>query len=306
MKRFLLNITLFGILLLIIVGAFELFLMRFSNEFSYKHNYLKDHQDDIEVLILGGSQSSNSINPWFFKKKTFDAAITARYLYMDNKMAQEFIPQMSNLKTVILTVSNLVLYRSYQYHFKGSMERILEDEYRCMYLKYMGYHYGTFDYKYWPETVNSRLNYWGRIFMDNDQQRNRCDSIGYQIVPLHSGKDWEYSQVPVPVDYSDKNLEMAFTENVGYLKQISKICKDHNIKFILVHIPYYKTAQAVITPTDEKYFYKMISEVKSVNEDVIFLNLMKDKRFGPSDFFNAIHLNDNGAKKIATIIDEKI
>lgn len=305
MKRFILNIALFGIILLIIVGAFELFLMRFSNEFSYKHNYLKKHSNDIEVLILGGSQSSNSINPWAFKEKTFDAAITARYLYMDYQMAEEFIPQMKNLKAVVLTVSNLILYRSYKYHFKGSMEQLLEDEYRCMYLKYMGYHYGKFDYKYWPETANSKLNFWGRIFMDNDQQRNRCDSLGYQKVPLHA-KDWENAQVPKEVDYSDGNLEMAFEENVEYLKRISKLCKDNGAKFILVHIPYYKTAQDVITPTDEQYFSKMVSEVKSSNEDMIMLNLMKDSRFGPDDFFNAIHLNDNGATKIAAIIDEKI
>lgn len=305
MKRFIINIALFGIILLIIVGVFELFLMRFSNEFSYKHNYLKKHSNDIEVLILGGSQSSNSINPWAFKEKTFDAAITARYLYMDYKMAEEFVPQMKNLKAVVLTVSNLILYRSYKYHFKGSMEQLLEDEYRCMYLKYMGYHYGTFDYKYWPETVNSKLNYLGRIFMNNDQQRNRCDSLGYQVVPLHA-KDWENAQVPTEVDYSDSNLEKAFEENVEYLKQISLLCKERHAKLILVHIPYFKTAQAAITQTDEQFFSKMISEVKSVNNDVEILNLMKDSRFGPDDFFNAIHLNDNGAKKIAAIIDEKI
>ena len=206
MKRFLLNITLFGILLLIIVGAFELFLMRFSNEFSYKYRYLKRHNKELEVLILGGSQSSNCIDPSLFKKKTFNAAITARYFYNDYKIAMEFVPQMPKLKAVILTVSNLALYRSYNYHFMGSMEDLLETEYKCMYVKYMGHKETLLDLKYWPETINSHFNYIGRIFAKNDLIRNNCDSLGYQQVALHAGKNWQYSQMPHKTNYNDPNF----------------------------------------------------------------------------------------------------
>lgn len=306
MKRFILNIALFGIILLIIVGAFELFLMRFSNEFSYKHNYLKKHNKEIEVLILGASQSSNCIDPSLFKNKTFNAAITARYIYNDYKIAMEFVPQMPKLKAVILTVSNLALYRSYNYHFTGSMEDLLETEYKCMYVKYMGQKETLLDLKYWPETINSHFDYIGRIFAKNDQIRNNCDSLGYQKVALHAGENWQYSQMPHKTDYNDPNLMLAFNENVNYIKEISRICDENNVTLYLVHVPYYKTAQEKITTKDKELFKLFINRIKSSSPNIVVYNLMNNNNYEDEDFFNAVHLNYIGAKKLSKTLNNLI
>lgn len=292
--------------MIIITGTIELLLMRYSNGYSFKKRYLNEHSDSIEVLLLGGSHTENQINPHLFKKNTFNAACQGRYLYYDYKIAEQNLPHMKNLKDIVLTISSLVIFRSMSYDASNNMADELKDGYRCMYLKYMGIHYGKFDWQYWPELVNSKLDFMKRILAKSDKERNACDMKGYAKLPIKHIKGWENNQIPAFVDYSEENVLKAYHENLIYIKNLAYLCKRQGVKLILVQMPYYKTARTKVTNKDIKMLESFVDSVKTINKDVAFLNYLDDNRFDSTDFYNSNHLNSQGADKVTQLIMKEI
>ena len=44
----------------------------------------------------------------------------------------------------------------------------------------------------------------------------------------------------------------------------------------------------------------------SINENLIYFDMLEDKRFSEDDFYDADHLNECGAAKLTKILDEYI
>lgn len=55
--------ALFTLLLLLVCAGIELYLLTVLNEYSYKKQYVEQHSEDIQLLILGHSHVANGINP---------------------------------------------------------------------------------------------------------------------------------------------------------------------------------------------------------------------------------------------------
>ena len=94
---------------------------------------------------------------------------------------------MNNLNCVILPYGYGLEYNSMRYSVarkaspgkKARFQKDLSGTYRCMYYKYMGYSFKPTDFIYWSEILNSKLDFWNRLFCRSDIKMNQCDSLGY-------------------------------------------------------------------------------------------------------------------------------
>lgn len=300
MKKFLIYISGFSILVFILFGCVELLLLLVPNEYTYKLNYLKRHKDDIKCLVIGNSHASTGIDAGRLGDSAFNAAISGRFIYYDAKLAELYIPKMRNLRSVIMPLSYDTQYFSYQYEDIWNYPSDFETTPRCMYAKYAGIYYNN-ERQYCSEILFSKMNLLGRLLGRN---RIMCDSLGLERFPLTERRDgWDKVGLVRKRLKAHKNAEKCVAEITGYFEQICKVCNDANVQLILFTVPYYKTARDSVTQTG-------ISEMHSIAERLCTLygakyyDYMCDNRFFADDFKNATHLNEQGAAKLSDIIRE--
>ena len=75
MKKFIHNIIIFGIILLLMNIAIEFLLFLRPNEYSYKRAYVEEHIGDIRYLLLGNSHIVHSLKPDILGDGVFNMAI---------------------------------------------------------------------------------------------------------------------------------------------------------------------------------------------------------------------------------------
>ena len=105
MKKFLINITLFLLPVVIFLTTVEFLLRKIPNDYSYKYNYLLKKASAIEVLALGSSHSFYGINPLYFNKISYNAAYVSQDLKYDYCIFNLFSKNFKNLKTLVINIS---------------------------------------------------------------------------------------------------------------------------------------------------------------------------------------------------------
>lgn len=306
MKTFLLKVVAFGALVILLCLGLELFFLTVPNEYSYKREYIEKNGDKIATLILGHSHAANGIDPKLLGDSVFNMAISARNTYYDAAIAERYVPQMKNLRRVIWPLGYNFQYLSYIYPCtsRKKEETSYTATYKCMYEKYMGISYeADIPYKHWSEILNSKLNY-GAIFLNGDfKEKIGCDSLGYQKLGERP-TNWKEHKLPVAPDFANPNAALAMQEGLSYMKRIARVCKDNNVRLIVITMPCYKTFLDKTTERGINDMYLCVESMRSVYPDMEYYNFIADTCFVDEDFFNSSHLNDVGAKKFTKILRE--
>lgn len=102
MKKFIHNITIIGIILLLINIAIEFLLFLRPNQYSYKRMYVEEHINDIRCLLLGNSHIANALKPNILGNGVFNMAISSRNIVYDIELAKRYVPQMTQLEILIM------------------------------------------------------------------------------------------------------------------------------------------------------------------------------------------------------------
>ena len=98
-----------------------------------------------------------------------------------------------------------------------------------------------------------------------------------------------------------------FKQNTNNLVHIAKLCKAHHVKLIIVTTPAASCYYCYVTDDVKNNMRYMVSQAKQTNTDVVYVNLLSDKRFNDDDFFDSDHLNmDYGAVKYSKVINNII
>ena len=105
MRKFIIKLILVISPFIIIALPMEYFLRQVPNDYIYKSNYLDEHSNEIEVLILGGSHSYFGINPDYFTAKTFNAGNVSQPLNIDFKLLEKYQNNFKSLKIIIIPMS---------------------------------------------------------------------------------------------------------------------------------------------------------------------------------------------------------
>lgn len=306
MKKFFINIVSLSACCLFALFLCELFLLTVPNRYSYKRGYIEKHLNDIQILLLGNCHIEDALIPNILGAHTFNTAISGREPVYDFEIAKRYIPQMNQLKVVLMQFD----YRSFAFGRERNNPRDYkihgghEATFKCMYYKYMGMRVDPF--WYWSEILNSELDYKKRIWVSFAHQIE-SDTLGFvKLLDVNKIDNWEYWDLPRIYDLS-KPIDQSEYDNLynGYrtLAQISHKC---GVRLILVSTPMYKTYQEDMIPEVEEEMCNFINKIKKEYPDVEYYDFQHDGRFLPEDFHDASHLSESGSRKFSEIIHEII
>lgn len=307
MRKFLINLTVYSILAVLLLATIETSLLFIPNTYSYKREYLEKHINDIRILFLGSSYIEEGVCPEIIGEGCFNMAIAGRNIIFDAEIAKKYFPIMNHLEIVIMPL-DYSLFEFGRGHKNPLDTRIdldrMTDTYRCMHYKYMNLHVGSF--MYWSEILNSQLNYISR-FWQSREENVECDSLGYVSVTLNDRKDgWEYRAVPPIIDTSKNIDENAFRLYWPNVEAMADCAKEIGAKLVLVNTPKYETYQNDINSDVVKEMDQLILQLQEKFNNVIYWDYTYSDEFGADDFFDACHLSDVGAKKFSKMLNKKI
>ena len=231
MKRFLRDIALFVLPLLIIAVALEFVAESISNSYTYKRDYMEQNGAEIRTLILGSSNAYDGLNPSVLPN-AFNLANSSQTLEDDYRLLTKYIDEIDSLQTVIVGLG---------YHSLGATT---QDNRRTYYTIYMDLYPRWPISKYSFEVCNIEVLIKKVIKYAVSRDVTRCDSLGQRIghtkEAAQSGAEWWNKDVQSLVD-NDRMVggkwSMVIEENTRYLKAIVDLCNTHNVKPVIVQMP---------------------------------------------------------------------
>lgn len=307
MKRFLTYIAAFSCVLLLACAGIEFGLLKISNEYAFKRDYIERHGDDIKVLALGHSHISNGFNAGEVGDRVFNIATSGRLLYYDAEIVRRYVPHLNNIICVVIPLGYDFQYQSYRNVVKEK-EQVYNSYYRCMFTKYWDMPYpGDSRYGYWSELLNSQVNFISRFFAGGFEELNECDRNGWEEMKLSDRSDlWQEEHLPVEFDRNTEVAKAAFSENLEYMRLIARVCKDKGVRLVVVTMPCYRTYSELMTKEGISDMAQCLDAMKQVYPAVEYYNFMDDDRFSTEDFFDSSHLSDVGTSKFARIFREEV
>lgn len=304
MKLFIKNLLILSLLFVLVLIAFELFMLTVPNRYSYKYNYVKDHLDDIEILFLGNCHIEDGVNPKFIGDRSFNTAISGREIVYDVELARRFVPSMKKLKAVLIQLD----YRSFGFGREKPNPRDYkihgghEATFKCMYTKYMKMRVDGL--WYWSEILNSELNYKYRIWLSKKDQIE-CDSLGFVSLKVVNKLDvWEYWDLPRLYDVTKVINKSEYDALYHHYETIAQLTNARGIRLILLVTPMYKTYQEDMVPQVRDEMSAFAEKLEQTYSNVEYYDFTDDSRFQAIDFYDASHLSEIGSQKFSTIIKD--
>lgn len=300
MKLFLFKILLFLLPTLFIGLILEFALRNIPNDFKVKERIFKEVSKDIEVLFLGNSHAYRGINPKFMDRKSFNAAYVSQSLDIDYKFLEHNIDLMPNLSFVVIPISYATLF--------GNLESSAESWRLKNYCIYYNINLSS-NVIHHSELLSIDL-------MKNLKRLKKyyyegltsitTDSLGYGI---YKGVfELEKTGEKAAKRHTKDNYD-ALEDNIRVLQAIIKLAREKQLKIIFYTPPAYYTYRNNLDSNQLNLTFSILNRINNKIQNVYYINFLDDKEFNHYDYFDADHLNQNGAekltKKIATFIQSE-
>ena len=282
MKSFIKTVSFTLLFLIVIILAGELVFQSWphDNVYTFKHEYMEEHCEDIKTLLIGHSQMEYGFNPHVLGDSVFNLAMCGRVIYYDVELLKRYMPRMKNLKTVILPMG--YSFNNFNKFYKTQKNRA---PYLFYYYKDMGIAYPQFMKKIWLPYFFSVKD------IKKDGTVFPVDSMGWAKV------DIEYNG-SAPNDTLLLHQVLS-EEYISSLTEISKICDIHNVRFIIITFPYADSFLKETTGIGIANLNQTILSVKSIHP-VEYGNYISDSCFRDNNLYiDPTHLNARGATQFA-------
>lgn len=308
MKRFLTRILLLVALPLLMFSLLYEFLARkVPNVYSYKNEWLSTNAKSVKILNLGSSHGYFGIDPTVFSTTAFNAAHESQDLKYDHFIFMRFIQDMDSLRVLVLPIS-----------YGSLLGNGLENSGECWraknYCIYYHCNYHRFQLYYNSEFYNDiyhgDLHFWKLVVSTFGSIPNcNCDEFGKGIRNVFEEREneWWEENGRIRAIYHTKPIDtMAVKINKKYVQQMIDECANKGITVLLVTTPTYKTYRDNMDGKQLQIMLDCCQCFQRNNNNVIYLNLLSDKRFHTIDFSDSDHLNEYGAKKLTGVLQQTI
>ncbi len=293
MKRFIIRSILFCLPVVAILICVE-GTLRHSSDYRYKADWLNEHSQDVECLILGNSHTLSGLQPTEFPIKTFNAAFSSQTFQFDLCILKKYKAQMHNLLCVILPVSYCSL--------TDDPNMGVEYWRKRGYVLY--FDYPTDDNKYkgmlpinastWIRFVKVLLG--PNITVDSLGRRNSTDLK--DRMPY-----WKTTGIITAERHTDvENKANNVCENLVALDSIIALCKESNVKILLLNTPTHIEYRKHLDQSQLALMNRVCDSITLAHENVYRLNYFSDSTFVDDDFYDTDHLNEYGAKRLSIML----
>ena len=307
MKRFIKTIILFFIPISLGLCVLEIGMRAVPNSYSFKKNWLDKNISSVHIWSFGSSHGLYGISPKYFSKPAFNSAHVSQPLKYDAFIFHKYIEKADSLEWVILPVSYFTM--------TSKMEDGSEWWRIKNYCIYYDCPYHEWEPKYNMEIIGNPLSFYEQIkrvkrYLIKGVDDNSCDSFGLDLGYSKEKREEEwYMNGKQRVKFHTQNLqekELTIQENIAYLESIIKRCEEKNVSVLLLTTPVCSTYYECVDSAQYSLMIETCQNMERKYNNAQYLNLFKDSRFVEEDFFDADHLETEGAAKLTKILEEYI
>ncbi|SDB48305.1 hypothetical protein SAMN03097699_1619 [Flavobacteriaceae bacterium MAR_2010_188] len=294
------NLLLIFILPILVIGiTMELLLRNIPNRFQLQNDYILESGSDIETLIIGSSHTEFGINPKYLESAAFNLSNVSQPVDIDLQLLKHYQKFLPNLKTVIIRLSYTTLF-----------ER-LNDSKESWRMK---------DYTIYQDLESDGIAFNSEILsVSLSQNINRI--YDYYVLKIDEVKSNSLGWGTEAVSSKSKNLDTTgeivakkhtieneeyFEANQDSFKAIVELAQENSIEVIVITLPAYETYFKNMEENQIENTIQFGKTLAKTYPNVRYLNFLEDKRFNKSDFYDADHLNEIGARKFSRIINDSL
>ena len=286
MRKFLKKILLYALPIILMAVAMELLVEQIPNSYTYKRQYMEQHATSLHTLILGSSYAYDGIDAALLPH-AFNLANSSQCFEDDYRLLAKYLSQMDSLQTVILPLSY------------SSLQMVSSSNRRGYYTIYMELYSRWPISKYSFECCNLELMAKKIVkYLLNDDMV-RCDSLGQRLGHTLASRpdDWQQTQALVSNDRFVGPAAMPYVEeNIQWLQQMAELCAGKGVRLFLVAMPVLSGYRQGM-PQEQIALMEQVLLDMSAQYDCV--QVLDYQRWGcNADFWNATHLNIDGARRL--------
>lgn len=287
MKRFLRNIALFVMPLLIIATVLEIVVESLPNSYTYKRTYMEQHAGEIQTLFLGSSNAYDGLNPNVIPH-AFNLANSSQTIEDDYRLLSRYIDAMDSLNTVVLGLG---------YH---SLALTTHANRRMYYTIYMDI------YPRWPlseysfEVFNLELLLKKITKYTVSRDIMRCDSLGQRVghtrEAVERGTEFWNRDVEGMVDNDRMYVNRQWRTidaNYRLICQIVDLCNAHGVQPVIVQMPVMGEYKEKL-PREQVDLYQEV--LQSLDSCAICIDA-SDWPIPADGWYNATHLTKEASEE---------
>lgn len=299
MRLFIKNIVAFSTLVLILLISAEVYVENIPNPARDKHIWMTEHADEVETIILGSSHTYYGIRPDLLGNNAYSLALVSQTYRYDAYLLKHY--NMPKLKNVILPFSYFSLWEDIDSQDDLSFEAT---RYRI----------------YMNCDIHSKFGKYGFEFTHIDSFKEKLKSIykpsnmswdkygwGTNYTLSSRKEDWDNGEIRAKNNTYPDNSEYV-SLNISFMQEIIDFCNKRNVQLYIVTTPVSHTFFVNESSHQKEINSKEIQKILKLNPNVIYVNYECDSSFTSKHFYDADHLNTDGAKllslKLSRILKE--
>lgn len=290
MQTFLKKILLYLLPIAILAIGLEIYVDSIPNSYTYKRQYMEQHADEIQTLVLGSSYAYDGIDAEFLPC-AFNLANSSQCFEDDYRLLAKYLPQMDSLQSVILPMSY------------SSLQMVSSSNRRVYYTIYMDI------YPRWPLSKYSfecfNLELMTKKIAKHLLNENivRCDSLGQRLGHTLAARprDWQNTQALVKNDRFVGASAMPYVEeNIQWLQQMAALCEGRDVNLYLLAMPILAEYREAMPKEQITLMERVMQDMAEKYHNVHVLDYQSWGK--EDDFYNATHLNTDGAELFTTML----
>ena len=300
MKRFYIAVLLFMLPIFVFVGGAECFVRRQPNIYRYKNDWMDQHAEEVETLIIGNSFAMNGVIPDSLRHNAFNLALGGEPLKYDHFLFFKWANRYKNLKMVIQSVA-------YDSFYQGCSDFVVDDIQETTYKLYMGCQKHS-DFSFY--SLESRHS---KVFLEKlkryltnkyDYSEAYCGwqcgtDFSAELAPTFDRENKKYARIQTVDSYENAD------NNVKLLEEELSFCIKHNVRFVIISPPHWKSWNSLLSPRQITKNRELIQSLQK-KYSFVYLDYREDKRFVESDFSDRMHLTKSGAEKFSKILAKDV
>lgn len=268
-------------------------------DYRYKHDWLTANAFKVEIFVLGSSHTYAGIDPSCFTRVAFNGAHMSQDLNYDEFIFRKFAPGMDSLRYLILPISYFTPYwKLEQTQDRGRVKN---------YMLYYDCPYHPFELRYRFETYDGLRPAVAMKSLVGKESPRFYSNLGFltNYSFQERRKKWKETGKVAAERHSDRTLDSGlFAENLEHARDIAALCEEKGVILILLTTPTYRTYQEHLLPEQHEKMLEFCHRITSEFPNVEYLDWENDERFLEDDFYDADHLNEQGARKLTGLLDE--
>ncbi len=304
-RRFALRLALFSLPLAILALVMEAGLEQVPNSYSLKRRAVEAQAPELQVLVLGASEALTGVRPDLLQRPAYNLADRSQSLYYDFQYLDRFLPFLTHLRLVILTLS--------YYTLESSLADPNAEYWRqFFYQRFDGFiPEGSVD-PFDVRRYNLLFLYTPRIAVGfalrgfKASGAGDIDSHGYERVQAVSRRVMSPEMGRENLRFHDRSMRAEYLpRNVALIEKAIDRLRARNVELALVVPPIPATVGKMVDPARRAQMISILERLAS-RDGVSYRDYFEDPRFVLDDFGDPDHLSESGAQKFTQILQEDV